>query len=133
MFRISDGTKTENQKEEQLNEEVEVLITKSDLSDRQNVILDYIRQIDEIKLEHEYQLRLKDMNYGDKLKEATEMFSNMIEKEKIVTTDLRMTKDQDEIDFEASIQGMKAENFKVFHVHLYVVANTNELECRSQT
>lgn len=94
----------------------EVLITKSDLAERQNIITDLSRQIDEIKLEHEYQLRLKDMNYGDKLKEVTEEFSEKIENEKIITTDLRLSKDQDEIDYTASLQTLKAQQFNDYHV-----------------
>ncbi len=36
-------------------------------------------RVDELKMENEYQLRLKDMNYGEKIKELTDNFLQEIE------------------------------------------------------
>ena len=36
-------------------------------------------RVDELKMENEYQLRLKDMNYGEKIKELTDKFLQEIE------------------------------------------------------
>jgi hypothetical protein len=39
-------------------------------------------QVDELALHNEYQLRLKDMNYSEKLKEITEKFTQDLEQSK---------------------------------------------------
>ena len=36
-------------------------------------------RVEELKMENEYQLRLKDMNYGEKIKDLTEKFLQEIE------------------------------------------------------
>lgn len=36
-------------------------------------------RVEEMKMENEYQLRLKDMNYNEKIKELTEKFIRQIE------------------------------------------------------
>ena len=36
-------------------------------------------RVDELKMENEYQLRLKDMNYNEKIKELTEKFIQEME------------------------------------------------------
>lgn len=36
-------------------------------------------RVDELKMENDYQLRLKDMNYSDKIKELTEKFIQEME------------------------------------------------------
>lgn len=36
-------------------------------------------RVDELKMENEYQLRLKDMTYGEKIKELTDKFLQEIE------------------------------------------------------
>ena len=127
IFRIaSKAERVHIDRDNQLSDEI--LITKSDIAERQNIITDLSRQIDEIKLEHEYQLRLKDMNYGDKLKGVTEEYSEKIESEKIITTDLRLSKDQDEIDFTSVLEGLKAGQFNNFHVSSFVF--TGNLTCR---
>ena len=36
-------------------------------------------RVDELKMENEYQLRLKDMNYGEKIRELNDRFQQEIE------------------------------------------------------
>ena len=46
----------------------------------QNTIMAELKtRVDELKMEHEYQLRLKDMTYNDNLKELTEKFLQEME------------------------------------------------------
>jgi cilia- and flagella-associated protein 57 len=40
------------------------------------------KQVDELALHNEYQLRLKDMNYSEKLKEISEKFTQDLEQSK---------------------------------------------------
>lgn len=43
------------------------------------IMLELKTRVEELKMENEYQLRLKDMNYNEKMKELTEKFMQEME------------------------------------------------------
>ena len=48
--------------------------------DPQNALMAELKtRVEELKMENEYQLRLKDMNYNEKIKELTEKFIQEME------------------------------------------------------
>ena len=53
-------------------------------------------RVEELMMENEYQLRLKDLNFNDKIREVTEKFSQEIESLKITATVLRTDKEKEE-------------------------------------
>ncbi|XP_043347269.1 cilia- and flagella-associated protein 57 isoform X2 [Dermochelys coriacea] len=57
----------------------EVLITKTDMEEKTQVMLELKTRVEELKMENEYQLRLKDMDYNEKMKELTEKFIQEME------------------------------------------------------
>ena len=57
----------------------EILITKSDLEEKNSELAEFKIKLEELKMANEYQLRLKDMNFNDKMKELTEKFMQEIE------------------------------------------------------
>ncbi|CAB1323901.1 unnamed protein product [Coregonus sp. 'balchen'] len=57
----------------------EILITKSDLEEKNQVMLELKTRVEELKMENEYQLRLKDMNYNEDIKEMSAKFVEQIE------------------------------------------------------
>ncbi|KAL6600059.1 WD40 repeat-like protein [Neocallimastix sp. 'constans'] len=63
----------------------EVLITRSELEEQNINIAELTRNIEELKMEYEYQMRLKDMNFNDNLKEIVEKYNIEIEELKIST------------------------------------------------
>ncbi|KAI8998278.1 WD40-repeat-containing domain protein [Gaertneriomyces semiglobifer] len=75
----------------------EILITKSDLEERQLLTSELNHQLTELQLEHEYQLRLCDMTYNEKLKEVTERYSGELEALKITLNNVRAEKDKEEV------------------------------------
>lgn len=75
------------------------------------------RQLDELKLEHEYQLRLKDMNFNEKLKEVTENFAQEIEALKVATSVLRTEKEKEDVKRQEQIQNLKSRHAGELHVH----------------
>lgn len=81
------------------------------------------RQLDELKLEHEYQLRLKDMNFNEKLKEITETFSQEIEVLKVSTTVLRTEKEKEDVKHQEQIQNLRSRH--VGELHVLVINNRN--------
>ena len=52
----------------------EILITKSDLSEKNALVGELQRRVEELQMANEYQLRLKDMNHNERLKELTDKF-----------------------------------------------------------
>ncbi|XP_076149428.1 cilia- and flagella-associated protein 57-like [Alosa pseudoharengus] len=70
----------------------EILITKSDLEEKNQVMMELKTRVEELKMENEYQLRLKDMNYNDKIKELSEKLIHEIEslktKNQVLKTDM---------------------------------------------
>ncbi|KAM8756594.1 cilia- and flagella-associated protein 57 [Acanthopagrus schlegelii] len=57
----------------------EILVTKSDLEEKTQNMLELKMRLEELQMENEYQLRLKDMNYNEKMKEISDKFTQQIE------------------------------------------------------
>ncbi|KAJ3163963.1 Cilia- and flagella-associated protein 57 [Geranomyces variabilis] len=81
----------------------EVLITKSDLEEKTIQASELARSLEELQIEHEYQLRLRDMNFNEKLKEMTERFMDQLDMLKKTTSSLRLDKEKLEIMHEEAI------------------------------
>uniref|UniRef100_A0A8D0L5H4 Cilia- and flagella-associated protein 57 n=1 Tax=Sphenodon punctatus TaxID=8508 RepID=A0A8D0L5H4_SPHPU len=75
----------------------EVLITKTDMEEKTQIMLELKTRVEELKMENEYQLRLKDMNYNEKMKELTEKFIQEIESLKTKTQVLIAEKEKMEL------------------------------------
>lgn len=74
----------------------EILITKTDLEDKNQEMGELKQRVEELKMENEYQLRLKDMNYNEKIKELTEKFIQEMESLKTKNQVLKTEKDKEE-------------------------------------
>lgn len=46
----------------------EILVTRSNLEEKNTLMIELKNKVDELALHNEYQLRLKDMNYSEKIK-----------------------------------------------------------------
>ncbi|XP_072275438.1 cilia- and flagella-associated protein 57 [Pyxicephalus adspersus] len=79
LWKISDKEGRGLKRDKELGYAEEVLITKSDLEEKNQLMLELKTRVEELKMENEYQLRLKDMNYNEKLKELTEKFIQEME------------------------------------------------------
>ncbi|KAL6111417.1 cfap57 [Pungitius sinensis] len=62
----------------------EILVTKSDLEEKTQNMLELKMRLEELQMENEYQLRLKDMNYNEEMKELSDKFTQQIESLKTV-------------------------------------------------
>ncbi|XP_069498550.1 cilia- and flagella-associated protein 57 [Ambystoma mexicanum] len=79
IWKISDKEGRGLKREKEVGYAEEVLITKTDIDEKNQVMLELKTRVDELKMENEYQLRLKDMNYNEKIKELTEKFIQEME------------------------------------------------------
>ncbi|KAF7643851.1 hypothetical protein LDENG_00232050 [Lucifuga dentata] len=57
----------------------EILATKSDLEEKKQNMVELMMRVEELQMEKEYQLRLKDINYSEKIKALSEKFIQQIE------------------------------------------------------
>ncbi|KAM7402726.1 hypothetical protein PAMP_017940 [Pampus punctatissimus] len=79
MWKIIDKEGRGLKSNKQLIHTEEILITKSDLEEKTQNMLELKMRLDELQMENEYQLRLKDVNYNEKLKELSDKFTQQIE------------------------------------------------------
>ncbi|XP_048844683.1 cilia- and flagella-associated protein 57 isoform X2 [Brienomyrus brachyistius] len=75
----------------------ETLITKLDLEEKNQAMLELKTRVHELQIENEYHLRLKDMNYKEKTKELAEKFVQQIELLETKNQVLRSEKDKQEL------------------------------------
>ncbi|KAJ3117421.1 Cilia- and flagella-associated protein 57 [Phlyctochytrium bullatum] len=100
VFKISDKEGRGLKKEREIVYADEILVTKSDLEEKNQMMAELKTRVEELKMENEYQLRLKDMNFNEKIKEVTEKFMQEIEALKITSTVLRTDKEKEEVRHE---------------------------------
>ncbi|XP_012923642.1 cilia- and flagella-associated protein 57 isoform X2 [Heterocephalus glaber] len=75
----------------------EVLVTKTDMEEKAQIMLELKTRVEELKMENEYQLRLKDMNYSEKIKELTDKFIQEMESLKTKNQVLKTDKEKQDI------------------------------------
>uniref|UniRef100_A0A2K6FMU8 Cilia and flagella associated protein 57 n=1 Tax=Propithecus coquereli TaxID=379532 RepID=A0A2K6FMU8_PROCO len=75
----------------------EVLVTKTDMEEKAQIMLELKTRVEELKMENEYQLRLKDLNYSEKIKELTDKFIQEMESLKTKNQVLRTEKEKQDI------------------------------------
>ena len=85
----------------------EILVTRSDLEEQASQRNDLKQKVEELTLQNEYQLRLKDMNHQEKVKELTEKFTQEIDAEKARYDMLLQEKNDQEIEYEERIKTME--------------------------
>jgi WD40 repeat protein len=57
----------------------EVLVTRAELDDCNTTVAELCTKVEELKLNNEYQLKLKDMNYSERIKETKDKFVQELE------------------------------------------------------
>jgi len=78
----------------------EILVTKSDLEEKTQLMQELKAKVDELTLHNEYQLRLKDMNYKEKIKEVTDKFTSELAHDRTRYDDLVEEKREMELEYE---------------------------------
>jgi len=90
----------------------EILITKTDLEEKNQLMSELKTRVEELKMENEYQLRLKDMNYNEKIKELTEKFIQEMENLKTKNQVLKTERDKEVAKHEEEISEIVDRNSK---------------------
>jgi WD40 repeat protein len=100
VLRIFDRDSRLLKREREMVYADEILVTKSDLEEKNTMMAELKTRVEELKMENEYQLRLKDMNFNEKIKQVSEKFTQEIETLKITSTVLRTEKEKEEVRHE---------------------------------
>ncbi|KAJ3013942.1 Cilia- and flagella-associated protein 57 [Thoreauomyces humboldtii] len=116
-FKISEREERGLKKEKTNLYADEILITKSDLEEKTIQTSELERSLEELQIEHEYQLRLRDMNFNEKMKDLSERFMDQLEDLKKTTASLRLEKEKLEIKHEETIAKVLAKHSSELHDH----------------
>ncbi|CAJ1051853.1 cilia- and flagella-associated protein 57 isoform X1 [Xyrichtys novacula] len=84
MWKIIDKEGRGLRSNRQIIHTEEILVTKSDLEEKNQNMLELRMRLEELQMENEYQLRLKDINYNEKIKELSDKFTQQIESLKTI-------------------------------------------------
>ncbi|XP_078485320.1 cilia- and flagella-associated protein 57 [Ciona intestinalis] len=95
IWRVSDKEGRGVKHDREVPYAEEILITKSDLEEKNQSMSELKTRVEELKMENEYQLRLKDMNYNEKIKELTEKFIQEMESLKTKNQVLKTEKEKE--------------------------------------
>ncbi|XP_074640882.1 cilia- and flagella-associated protein 57-like [Tubulanus polymorphus] len=104
LWKIQDKEGRGLKRDKEVGWAEEILITKTDLEEKNAMMSEYKTRVEELKMENEYQLRLKDMNYNEKIKELTEKFIQEMESLKTKNQVLKTDKDKEEARHEEEVQ-----------------------------
>ncbi|CAF3796054.1 unnamed protein product, partial [Rotaria magnacalcarata] len=78
-----------SKKEKETTYAEEILITKSDLEEKNSLIRELKQRVAELREENDYQLKLKEMNYAERIRDLTDKF--MLEMENLKTKNTVIT------------------------------------------
>lgn len=112
LWKIQDKEGRGLKRDKEVGWAEEILITKSDLEEKNSSMADLNSRVEELKMENEYQLRLKDMNYNEKMKELTEKFIQEMESLKTKNQVLKTDKDKEEAKHEEEMAELMEKNAK---------------------
>ena len=85
----------------------EILVTKSDLEEKTQSMAELKQKVEELTMQNEYQLRLKDLNYTEKIKEATDKFNAELDGDKKNYELLLQSKNDMEMEYEEKIKQLE--------------------------
>ncbi|KAL5016238.1 hypothetical protein ScPMuIL_005827 [Solemya velum] len=112
LWKIQDKEGRGMKRDKEVGWAEEILITKSDLEEKNTMMGELKTRVDELKMENEYQLRLKDMNYNEKIKELTEKFIQEMESLKTKNQVLKTDKDKEEAKHEEELSEVMEKHAK---------------------
>lgn len=112
LWKIQDKEGRGLKRDKEVGWAEEILITKSDLEEKNSSMADLNSRVEELKMENEYQLRLKDMNYNEKMKELTEKFIQEMESLKTKNQVLKTDKDKEEAKHEEEMAELMEKHAK---------------------
>lgn len=100
LWRIQDKEGRAPKRDKETGYAEEILITKTDLEEKNQLMTELRNRVNELKTENEYQMRLKEMSNSDKMKELTERFMQEMESLKTKNQLLKSEKEKSDTKHE---------------------------------
>jgi len=94
VWKITDKEGRSMKRDKEVPFSEEILVTKTDLEEKNQLMTELHTRVDELKMENEYQMRIKEMSYNDKIKELTDRFMQEVEAQKTKAQVYKTEKDQ---------------------------------------
>ncbi|XP_062337115.1 cilia- and flagella-associated protein 57-like [Osmerus eperlanus] len=108
IWKIIDKEGRGLRRDKEISYAEEILVTKSELEEKNQIMLELKTRVEELKMENEYQLRLKDMNYNKRIEELSEKSNQEIESLKTKDQIMKTEKEkQEKIHREAMAEVME--------------------------
>jgi WD40 repeat protein/phage terminase small subunit len=95
------------QKGELLPPAEEILITKSDLEEKTQRMTELLTKVDELTMQSDYQLRLVELNFQDRLKEVNDKYTGELEEARSKYDILLQEKNDQELDNEERVSALE--------------------------
>ncbi|CAF0728049.1 unnamed protein product [Brachionus calyciflorus] len=106
LWKIQDKEGRAPKRDKETGWAEEILITKSDLEEKNQLMVELRNRVNELKTENEYQMRLKDMSSSDKIKELTEKFIQEMESLKTKNQVLKSEKEKSDAKHEQELANL---------------------------
>ena len=103
VWKIADKEGRGQKRDKETGYAEEILITKSDLEEKNQLMNELRNRVNELKTESEYQMRLKEMGNAEKMKELTEKFIQEMESLKTKNQVLKSEKEKSESKHETEM------------------------------
>lgn len=114
-IKEEDGRVSKRDRPDAVTFSEEVLVTKTDLQEKHAIMNDLKAKVDELTANNEYQLRLHDMNYQEKLKAVSEKFNLQIEHDKTRIQHLKDDTQDAEMEYDEKTKGLQAQHADRLH------------------
>jgi len=92
------------------------LVSRTDAEEQVIMLSDLRKKVEDLKMENEYQLRLKDMNCNEKIKEVTGKLLQEIDSLKMATALIKSEKEKEENRFTEDINQEKLKHMNEINV-----------------
>jgi len=111
------GRLPKNERPDRVPFSEEVLVTKSDLEEKNALMAELRAKVDELTASNEYQLRLHDINHSEKLKEVAEKYALQLEHDAGRIDMMRDEKAELEMEMEDKLNALKLNHAQVLHLN----------------
>ena len=85
----------------------EILVTRSDLEEKTQSMQELKTKVEELTMQNEYQLRLKDLNFTEKMKEVTDSYQAEVEEARKSYEALLSSRNEMEMEYEERLKSLE--------------------------
>ena len=130
LIESTDNNDNDKKKElqQQLSWAEEILVTRSDLEGRLLEIEKLKKKVDDLRLHNEFEIRMKEMNYQEKLREVNDKFEQELDGDKNKYNALRSERDEMQNKYEDTLKSLSQKHEE----NLFQVENYHKQKIKSE-